>query len=637
MDLQAERAYLEKALQGKAKPKLSLAATCGRLAEINLDPRFSPTRPDAALVLARAGLGIIAKDDALYPKLRHLEAMALRTINHPPAQQAAAWVEAAAIDREVWPISLDAERWDEAGQAFADAQRALHRFQLRQTLHDRDRLELQEFARYPTKSAYALAKAGKHTQAIVMLERSADIVFNASWQRRDIKRLETTHPDVAKRLSDAHWAMQKYQAPAMDEFGLNSYGQLSTDARRDQAALNEIVNEIRALPGFASFALPSAWSDVEAAAAKAQLIYLVPTSKGTMCLAVKHRGGDKCNIVYFEVDAKVQDIGEATLPFFREEFGGDPQKARDTLIAAMDYLGRTLMAQVRLMIQRDKHDGSPVVMIPFGVLQNLPIHATFLRPDGPDKFTYLFHPHDIRFAFSARNFLDSCARRDEPIPSRALVIDNPQPLLPPHQPLLLSGFEVDALARRFSCTVIAGKSATTERVCDALPAAELVHFSCHGSVIAALNYSGGLLLANGEMLAYPHLRQIEPMKARMVVLSACVSGVSSPTMEYKINLPIAFLAAGAAAVLGTFWHADEMASLLLVDRFYQLWTGGRAPLAALGDAQEWLMTSPRDVLIAAAPAKALASPAAQTLVNAPEGWKPFAHPWYWAAFFLAGV
>ncbi len=129
----------------------------------------------------------------------------------------------------------------------------------------------------------------------------------------------------------------------------------------------------------------------------------------------------------------------------------------------------------------------------------------------------------------------------------------------------------------------------------------------------------------------------EELTTRLIVLSACRSGSPALGVEHVVSLPAAFLAAGTAAVLGTLWHTDEMASLLLLTEFYRLWVvEGRSPLQALGDAQEWLIRSSAQKLRAVLTPEALASPAAETLVNLLPDDVPFAHPWYWAGFFLAG-
>ncbi len=193
------------------------------------------------------------------------------------------------------------------------------------------------------------------------------------------------------------------------------------------------------------------------------------------------------------------------------------------------------------------------------------------------------------------------------------------------------------MARYFTGEVLTGAAATGERVSAALPDAWLVHFSCHGTVAREFKYCGILALANKEAFTYLHIRAQERIAARLVVLSACRTGSSPPSIERVLSLPAAFLAAGAAAVLGRFWHADEMATLLLITKFYELWQCGAVPPArALGDAQAWLMTASPAALRAVLPPGALNSPAAQELLAAPENSTPYVHPWYWANFFVAG-
>jgi CHAT domain-containing protein len=153
------------------------------------------------------------------------------------------------------------------------------------------------------------------------------------------------------------------------------------------------------------------------------------------------------------------------------------------------------------------------------------------------------------------------------------------------------------------------------------------------------HFGGHLILANREMLLVEHIAATTNLTARLVVLAACRSGAAALGPAAVISLPAMLMAAGASAVLGTLWHADELATLLLVRRFYQLWQAGRAQPAtvALGHALEWLASSTAEDLRAACPAAALANPTAgAALARAGLTDRPYSHPWYWASFFLVG-
>ena len=107
-----------------------------------------------------------------------------------------------------------------------------------------------------------------------------------------------------------------------------------------------------------------------------------------------------------------------------------------------------------------------------------------------------------------------------------------------------------------------------------------------------------------------------------------------------MNLPNVIVGAGAAAVISTFWHAEEMATLLIVMKFYDLWRrgAGMSPRQALGDAQGWLAQASADELRGYAPAAALRVLSGRTpLSGAPGDARPYVHPWFWAPFFLVGA
>jgi CHAT domain-containing protein len=215
--------------------------------------------------------------------------------------------------------------------------------------------------------------------------------------------------------------------------------------------------------------------------------------------------------------------------------------------------------------------------------------------------------------------------------------------LPPEfDSLELADFETQMVLAHLPGVELKGNDAQIEDVINELPKAALAHFCCHGTVDYRFFYSGILLLAYPEILMFRHLRDIAEVPARLVALSACRSGSAALKVDSVLSLPALFLAAGAAAVLGTLWHSDEMATLLLMTRFYSLLCGeglgeGVDPATALRQAQVWLMSSTAATLRAVVSAEALDSPASATLKSAADEDVPYSHPWYWSAFFLAGA
>jgi tetratricopeptide (TPR) repeat protein len=306
MTREEEIQRLEAVFAGHAEPYLDPAASCGRLAELYLQTPKQPGRAQQALIMLRAGLRLIEQRDPLVPKLRHFEAMAMRYAE-PEARAAAADIERAA-----WKVSLaqaptdaiasasewgdwawDNAYWDEAGEAYSNARQALFRHIRRGVHDDTDRLNLLGSFQFATRRAYALAQLGKAQEAILLLERSSDLLSSRHKQEWDLARLSREHPALFAELEGKRNAQRRLR----ETLGLNDLGNLSQQERATQDEIDQIVLNIRKLPGFASFALPPQWSDVEDASVDTPLAYIVATDKGSAAFVVIPGAGQRRQVV----------------------------------------------------------------------------------------------------------------------------------------------------------------------------------------------------------------------------------------------------------------------------------------------------------------------------------------------------
>ncbi len=116
------------------------------------------------------------------------------------------------------------------------------------------------------------------------------------------------------------------------------------------------------------------------------------------------------------------------------------------------------------------------------------------------------------------------------------------------------------------------------------------------------------------------------LEAEIVALSACETGLGKEVLgEGYIGFSNAVLQAGARSVLVSLWRVEDKATALLMERFYENLFGTqegkrqarRTHLPkeeALQEAKQWLRS-----------------------YTSEDGGKPFAHPFYWAAFILIGA
>jgi CHAT domain-containing protein len=147
------------------------------------------------------------------------------------------------------------------------------------------------------------------------------------------------------------------------------------------------------------------------------------------------------------------------------------------------------------------------------------------------------------------------------------------------------------------------------------------------------------------------------LQAELVTLSACETARGrSAGGEGFVGFTQSLLMSGARSVCLSLWKVDDAATALLMQRFYANLLGLRPGLSrplpkaeALGEAKSWLRGLGRAEAAAltadlsggeargkGAPRRQEVPPAPSEPSPAPGDDRPYAHPYYWAAFVLVG-
>jgi CHAT domain-containing protein len=247
-----------------------------------------------------------------------------------------------------------------------------------------------------------------------------------------------------------------------------------------------------------------------------------------------------------------------------------------------------------------------------------------------------------------------------------------------HSALPGTRLEVEALAGlvgKGRTTLLVGSRASEQEL-DRLAAAgtlgkaRIVHLATHGEFDVQQPERSRIVLAQDNLpdpeeqartggrvytgeLTVAAIRARWKLDADLVVLSACRSGLGRMTAgEGPVGFAHAFLSRGARSVVLTRWKVDDTASALLMVRFYENLLGSRKgtkPLGravALDEARRWLRALPRkdaeglaahlDRGTLRGTVVPLKPPGTARRTELPEGDRPFAHPFFWAAFVLVG-
>jgi CHAT domain-containing protein/Tfp pilus assembly protein PilF len=246
---------------------------------------------------------------------------------------------------------------------------------------------------------------------------------------------------------------------------------------------------------------------------------------------------------------------------------------------------------------------------PHAELHYLPF-AALLRPGPPEQ--QLIERYTIEHVPSASVWL---RLRNRPAPGRGSGV---LVLTPRGASLPGSQAEAAAIRRIYGTRArsLVGVAASEGAFRQLAPTQEIIHLATYG-VLNKVNplFSFVELGAGGEEDGRLEVHEVFglTLNARLVVLSACQTGVAAGTLadvppgDDWVGMVQAFLYAGSANVLATLWPIEDRATARLMERFYLALAEGRSEAEALALAQR---AAARDATTA--------------------------HPFYWAGFALVG-
>jgi hypothetical protein len=233
--------------------------------------------------------------------------------------------------------------------------------------------------------------------------------------------------------------------------------------------------------------------------------------------------------------------------------------------------------------------------------------------------------------------------------------------------------EVAALGRLFADTqsaptLLTGPDASEKKLdelagSEALGGFRYLHLATHGIADDHFPLRSAVILAlddpnrpdAGRLSAEKILRTWQ-LHTDLVTLSACQTALGKHEVgEGFIGFAQALILAGSRSVCLSLWKVDDTATALFMERFYQNLLGRREGLkgplpkaAALAEAKAWLRNLSREEALKRADslsegaARGKGRPVLPLLPALPppaagaKEQRPYAHPYYWAAFVLIG-
>jgi CHAT domain-containing protein/tetratricopeptide (TPR) repeat protein len=276
-----------------------------------------------------------------------------------------------------------------------------------------------------------------------------------------------------------------------------------------------------------------------------------------------------------------------------------------------------------------KQTGSLLTIIPSGPLFRVAFPALIDRSGHYLIEKYAIHTSP---AVGLLRYTEENDRTANGYAARYIFVGNPA-----HLPLLPQGFrlpplpgaeaEVKAVSQLFPAsqvTLLDRNHAGMRQLEESLPEATVLHFATHAVINDADPFSSFLALNrefDGGELTVAKVYGLR-LHTKLVVLSACRSGLGEISGDGVAGFTRAFFYSGTASVLAALWDvADEPTARLLPD-FYRNLIAGQSRTEALRNAQLSLISDLRHGKVAVSTA------GGRTVLSE--------DPLFWAAFSLSG-
>ena len=521
-------------------------------------------------------------------------------------------------------------------------------------LLDSKAAELAETAALPRRLAYALAQTGNLKKAVETLEqgRARGLSESLDRDRANLNQLQQLNPDLYNQYRNLTEQLRTLESQQRDRMTSTDRHSLTPEDLRETALalrqqLDQLIPEIRQVPGYESFLTLPTFEEVrQAAKSDKPLVYLVTTPDGSLALIVTPEEIQSIGLN----DLNEQQLGEITLAWFTAYY--QSQSDRQTWLTAIDSTTRQLWEPLMQPLTQhlSTHNIHQATLIPTGFLSLLPLHAAW-TPDTKRPTDRHYALDDLHFTYApnAKSLIAANAIAQTIHPTNIFAIDNPT------QDLANSAREINAAIESFpDRTVLRHAEATVENVRSKLSEAAIVHFSCHGTANLNTPLNSGLLMIDGlltlrEILA---LNLAEKGGIRLAILSACETGLQGiENADEAISLPTGLLQAGVAGAIASLWSVSDLSTMLLLTKFYDLWRDHHLPPdQALRQAQTWLRDTTNREKLADFKSNSqnvdglkTSSKNAEFLRNrimdldANRDDRSFAHPFHWADFYYTGV
>ncbi|KAH9052213.1 CHAT domain-containing protein [Lactarius vividus] len=446
--------------------------------------------------------------------------------------------------------------------------------------------DLVSFVRHSMPLDYASYQVDLHQleKAIEILEGGRASLWSEMRRlRTSVDQLLQVDPDLGNKFAVVSQDLEELTKSIPPSLNLNiddggadnlraadPFGRLLLKQRMLLKERNNLISQIRALPGFGSFLTSPSFGALRFAASCGPVIIINHTGWRSDILILLHNTPPSLISTppdfYNRTDALQKKLGDS-----RRKYGIDSSHYDETLASVLaelyELIGKPVIDRLRRLRVPEQ---SRIWWCPTSVFCSLPLHAMGPIPSNDGEIRYFLDLYICSYTPTLSALIQSRNRDSGSLSSdrpSILLVAQPDPSLP-----TVEG-EVKVIQRlETDVTSLISEAATSTSIIDGFQHHRFVHFACHGTLEARKPFDAGFELHGNERLTLLEIIRSHLPTAEFAFLSAChtAEATEGSVADEVLHLVAAVQFCGFRSVVGTMWAMADMDGQDLAKYFYKL-------------------------------------------------------------------
>ncbi|KAJ7243451.1 TPR-like protein [Mycena rebaudengoi] len=427
-------------------------------------------------------------------------------------------------------------------------------------------------------AASAAIAVHDYKKAVEWLDQGRSVIWSQLLNLcTPVDELSQSHPNFADRLVSLSTSLATAgtrRNSVADPLKPESLDSIAKQSHAFVLDRNDVLRQIRELPGFERFLLSKPFSELSPAAKMGPVALLNISAYGCDALILMPAVADEIihvplsHFTVHEAQALAKSLasivgtpGRSERLFgFREGDMAPDDKFSHILSTLWLKIVRPILSVLAINSPVGENLGR-IWWCPTGPLAFLPIHAAGLYGEdqafGSKLSDFLISSYTPSLTALIQGFRPNCESQAE---LQLLAVTQPsakgQSYLPgTHEEIKCIQQHIEG--KKVHLQWLDEEMATIDKVQEGMTDSRWVHFACHG-VQSDSPIESALLLAGSSRLTLSNIIQLNLPNADLAFLSACQTATGSQELQDEsVHLTAGMLLAGYRGVIGTMWSIDD--------------------------------------------------------------------------------